>query len=141
MYKKFKGHRDSLYQKILFIDELWKKERYFTAKQKRQQLWCHIKKSQRMLWARNHVSCGQKWQRVIFNDEKKWNLDGPDCCSSYLRMEPRRFFSRRKGGGNQWWFGQIFAVMSIQASLTSGSQITQHCRNTLEKTFCHFLSF
>ncbi len=35
-------------------------------------------KSQRMLWARNHMSYEPKWQSVIFSNEKKWNLDGPD---------------------------------------------------------------
>ncbi|GBO35453.1 hypothetical protein AVEN_260706-1 [Araneus ventricosus] len=63
-------------------------------------------KSQRMLWARNHISYGPKWQSAIFSDEEKrekYHLDGPDGWTSYwcdLREEPQCFFSRRQDCGS-----------------------------------------
>ncbi|GBN57839.1 Transposable element Tc3 transposase [Araneus ventricosus] len=46
---------------------------------------------------------GDKWMAVLFSDEKKLNLDGPDGTIKYwhdLRKEPRSFFSRQSGGGS-----------------------------------------
>ncbi|GBM16772.1 Transposable element Tc3 transposase [Araneus ventricosus] len=59
--------------------------------------------SKRLQWARNHMSYGDKWMAVLFSDEKKWNLDGPDGNIKYwhdLRKEPRSFLSRQSGGGS-----------------------------------------
>ncbi|KAG2884322.1 hypothetical protein PC116_g16421 [Phytophthora cactorum] len=42
------------------------------------------------------------WDRVIFSDEKKLNLDGPDGMKYYwhdLWTEKETFFSRQNGGG------------------------------------------
>lgn len=44
-----------------------------------------------------------QWRKVIFSDEKKWNLDGPDGFSYYwhdLRKEPLYHSKRRAGGGS-----------------------------------------
>ncbi|GBM50370.1 hypothetical protein AVEN_128993-1 [Araneus ventricosus] len=82
-------------------------------------------KSQRMLWARNHMLYGPKWQSVIFNDEKRWNLDGADDWPSYwhnLRKEPRCSFSLRQGGV----LGMLWAGFCYNGKLslyfTSGRQ-------------------
>ncbi|GBM65691.1 hypothetical protein AVEN_87116-1 [Araneus ventricosus] len=47
--------------------------------------------SKRLQWARNHMSYGDKWMAVLFSDEIKWNLDGPDGNIKYwhyLRKVP-----------------------------------------------------
>ncbi|RCN28152.1 hypothetical protein ANCCAN_26110 [Ancylostoma caninum] len=52
----------------------------------------------RLLFARNNVAT--QWDKVIFSDEKKFNLDGPDGYRHYwrdLRKEPL-MFSRRNFG-------------------------------------------
>ncbi|GBL88489.1 Transposable element Tc3 transposase [Araneus ventricosus] len=59
--------------------------------------------SKRLKWARNHIPYGDKWMAVLFSDDKKWNLDGPEWNIKYwhdLRKEPRSFFSRQSGGGS-----------------------------------------
>ncbi|GBN99578.1 Transposable element Tc3 transposase [Araneus ventricosus] len=59
--------------------------------------------SKRLKWARNHIPYGDKWMAVLFSDDKKWNLDGPDGNIKYwhdLRKEHRSFFSRQSGGGS-----------------------------------------
>ena len=57
----------------------------------------------RMEWARNHMSFGNKWRQIIFSDEKKFNLDGPDGYKYYwydLRREPKLCSKRAFGGGS-----------------------------------------
>jgi hypothetical protein len=69
-------------------------------------------KEARVTWAAEHVSWTQQWKRVIFSDEKKFNLDGPDGCQYYwhdLRTEPQYFSKRVQGGGSLMvWAGFCF---------------------------------
>jgi hypothetical protein len=44
----------------------------------------------------------KEWKRVIFSDEKKFNLDGPDCYSYYwhnLNLKEVKRAKRKFGGG------------------------------------------
>uniref|UniRef100_A0A915CR11 Transposase Tc1-like domain-containing protein n=1 Tax=Ditylenchus dipsaci TaxID=166011 RepID=A0A915CR11_9BILA len=63
----------------------------------------------RLEFARLHMSWTHEWESVIFSDEKKFNLDGPDGFSYYwrdLRKEPRFFSKRNFGGGSVMvWLG------------------------------------
>lgn len=60
-------------------------------------------KHARLRFAKNHMSWSTQWDQVIFSDEKKFNLDGPDCCSYYwhgLKEEDDPKPSRNFGGGS-----------------------------------------
>jgi transposase len=60
-------------------------------------------KEARLAFAQNHISCTDKWRNVIFSDEKKFNLDGPDCYSNYWHDLKDREVIRSKrnfGGGS-----------------------------------------
>jgi len=59
----------------------------------------HIK--QRLEFGKRVMTWSDKWLEVIFSDEKKFNLDGPDGCRYYwhdLRKE-KEIFSKRQMGG------------------------------------------
>ena len=57
----------------------------------------------RLVFAQNHMSWTDSWREVIFTDEKKFNLDGPDGFKFYwhdLRKEKQWFSKRVSGGGS-----------------------------------------
>ena len=65
-------------------------------------------KEVRLNWAKSVMCWKSKWKNIIFSDEKKFNLDGPDGNNYYwhdLRKEPREFFSRQMGGGSVMIWG------------------------------------
>ena len=67
-------------------------------------------KAKRLNWAISHVSQSDDfWANIIWSDEKKWNLDGPDGCKSHwydLRKEKKIFSKRHSGGGSvMTWAG------------------------------------
>lgn len=43
-----------------------------------------VHKEHRMDFARQHVDWSSEWKRVVFSDEKKFNLDGPDGYNFYF---------------------------------------------------------
>ena len=56
-----------------------------------------------LAWARQHATMSRSmWRRVIWSDEKKFNLDGPDGLSYYWADSRllERMFSRRQSGGD-----------------------------------------
>jgi transposase len=60
-------------------------------------------KQARLDWARNHMEFGVQWRKVVWSDEKKFNLDGPDGLQYYwhdLRKEPELFSKNAMGGGS-----------------------------------------
>ena len=62
---------------------------------------CHIEK--RLDFAKKHMSWDEEWRTVVFSDEKKFNLDGPDGASCYwhdLRKKSDIQMSRTQGGGS-----------------------------------------
>ncbi|OXA39388.1 Transposable element Tc3 transposase [Folsomia candida] len=60
-------------------------------------------KANRLEWARKHMTWSKEWDSIVFSDEKKWNLDGPDGFHSYwhdIRKEKIVFSKRQSGGGS-----------------------------------------
>jgi hypothetical protein len=66
-----------------------------------------------------------EWNCVLFSDEKKFNLDGPDGFASYLhdlRKEEVVFSKRQQGGGSVLvWFAFSLERKSNAAVFANGS--------------------
>lgn len=97
--------------------------------------------SARIEYATAALQLGEMWKSVIFSDEKKLNLDGPDGCHYYwrdLRKEPREIFSRNFGGGSL----MIWAAISYEGTsgvvFLSGRQTSEDYRATLENVLLPF---
>lgn len=72
--------------------------------------------SRRLLWADTHVSWTQNdWDKVVWSDEKKFNLDGPDGLAHYWHDKrlPRRIFSRRHTGGGGITLWGAFSAQGV----------------------------
>lgn len=60
-------------------------------------------KAKRLEFAEHHKFWEEQWKFIIFSDEKKFNLDGPDGCQKYwrdLRTERETRYSRNFQGGS-----------------------------------------
>jgi hypothetical protein len=66
--------------------------------------------ARRLSWGEEHHEMAERWKMVIFSDEKKFNLDGPDGLNYYwhdLRKEKIRFSKRQSGGGGLMFWGGL----------------------------------
>lgn len=60
-------------------------------------------KFNRVCWAKEKMSWVDEWKNIIWSDEKKFNLDGPDGFAYYwhdLRKDDVHFSKRHTGGGS-----------------------------------------
>ncbi len=91
-----------------------------------------------MNWAKKHTSWKDEWISVLFSDENKFNLDGPDGNKYYwhdLRKEPQCFFSRQLGGGSVMTW-KCFGFNGVcEIAFISGRQKATDYQNTLGDYF------
>ncbi len=76
-------------------------------------------------WAMKQVSTARDWTSVIFSDEKKFNLDGPDGIQYYwrdLRKEPQYFKKRQSGGGSVMVWGAFGGQGKTSIAFLDGTQ-------------------
>ena len=98
-------------------------------------------KKRRLEWCRKHFTFGENWKNVIFSDEKKFNLDGPDGYQYYwhdLRKEQEYFSKRAFGGKSLMIWAAIGYYGRTELAFLSGRQNSQNYKETLEMYFLPF---
>ncbi|KAG4053677.1 hypothetical protein PC123_g11170 [Phytophthora cactorum] len=82
----------------------------------------------RQAWASailGRKDAGAVWDSIIFSDEKKWNLDGPDGFQHYwrdLRKPPRHTKQRQAGGGSAMVWAAFSSRGNSPLMVLSGRQ-------------------
>ncbi|KAL7727430.1 hypothetical protein ACLKA6_017554 [Drosophila palustris] len=95
----------------------------------------------RLNFARAHMTWSTQWQHVVFSDEKKFNLEGPDGYNYYfhdLRKEEHHLdrLHSRVDGVMVWGAISYFGTCELQF-LTSRMN-AQHYNEVLKTAFPHF---
>lgn len=97
-----------------------------------------VHKEHRMNFAGEHVAWSSEWKRVVFSDEKKFNLDGPDGYNFYfhdLRKEElilARHHSRTSG---VMVWGAITYYGTIELEFLSTTMNGNNYKCLLERSF------
>ncbi|KFM63293.1 Transposable element Tc3 transposase, partial [Stegodyphus mimosarum] len=105
----------------------------YTAKLTKPQL-LQRHKIERLNFGQKVMSWDNQWIEIIFSDEKKWNLDGPDGWNFYwhdIRNEKEIFSKRQLGGVSVMTWG-CFAYSGVGSiAFVSGRMNSQGYQNLL----------
>jgi hypothetical protein len=99
---------------------------------------CHI--DARFAWAQEQVGLRHDWSNVIWSDEKKFNLDGPDGYQFYwhdLRKSEVKYSRRVHGGGGVMIWG-CFGYGGLRLVPVSGKINAAHYQDLLETDLLPF---
>lgn len=99
-------------------------------------------REKRLEWARGKARWNIEWNSVLFSDEKKFNLDGPDGCQYYwhdLRRDEEQFFSRQNGGGSVMVWGGMSANGLTDLAFLNGTQNSRKYIETLSEYLIPFI--
>lgn len=95
----------------------------------------------RLDWAKYHMSWKLEYERIIFSDEKKFNLDGPDGFSHYwhdLRKEPETFSKCQQGGGSLMVWAAFGFQGKVNIAFPSGRMNAINYQDLLEENLLPF---
>jgi transposase len=96
----------------------------------------------RLQWARIHKSWTYEWKKVLFTDEKKFNLDGPDGMKYYWhdKRKKKETFPRRVagGGGVMVWAGISF-FWKTDLAIIPGRMDSKKYQNILDEHLMPFI--
>ena len=97
------------------------------VRMKRKPFWKPSHIIHRLDFARQHQTWSTAWRNVIFSDEKRFNLDGPDCYKHYWHFlgEKFQYYSKRQcgGGGVTVWgafaYGGFLPLQEVMGNLNA----------------------
>lgn len=92
----------------------------------------------RKKFALKHIHWTNDWRNIIFSDEKKFNLDGPDGFAYYwhdLRTEEKIFSRRQSGGGSVMVWGAIGYLKKMPLSFISTKMNAQQYQQLIAPYF------
>lgn len=99
------------------------------------------RKAKRLQFAREYMSYKKEWQRIVFSDEKKFNLEGPDGYNYYfhdLRKEERYLSRLHSCEGSVMVWGAISYYGTCELQFLSSRMNAINYKSVLEKAFPHF---
>ncbi|KAG3043679.1 hypothetical protein PC121_g22397 [Phytophthora cactorum] len=98
-------------------------------------------KMARLNWAKNMIIQPDKWPRIVFSDEKKFNLDGPDGLRHYWRdvhRPARQTVRRQNGGGSVIVWGSFSWAGKPKLAVLEGRQAPEHYIYTVSEYMLPF---
>ncbi|KAG3210119.1 hypothetical protein PC129_g18877 [Phytophthora cactorum] len=100
-------------------------------------------KIERVKWAFPRACWTDTWKAVVFSDEKKFNLDGPDGFQYYwhdLRAEEQVYSKRHSGGGSVMVWGAFSSRGKSKLAVLSGTQNSVKYVQTVETYLLPFIT-
>ncbi|KAG2773851.1 hypothetical protein PC129_g16332 [Phytophthora cactorum] len=95
----------------------------------------------RLNWAKNMIIQPDKWSQIVFSDEKKFNLDGPDGLRHYwrdVRRSARQTVRRQNGGGSVMVWGSFSSAGKSKIAVLEGRQASEHYNYTVSEYMLPF---
>ncbi|KAF0708957.1 hypothetical protein AaE_013030 [Aphanomyces astaci] len=93
-------------------------------------------KAARLKWAATYVTMDEGWKRVVFSDEKQFNLDGPDGYQKYWhdkRQPKQQRMNRQQGGGSVMIWAAFSWLRKSRIALLQGRQDSETYVYTLSE--------
>ncbi|KAG4042674.1 hypothetical protein PC123_g21839 [Phytophthora cactorum] len=98
-------------------------------------------KMDRLNWAKNMIIQPDKWPQIVFSDEKKFNLDGPDGLRHYwrdVRRPARQTVRRQNGGCSVMVWGSFSSAGKSKLAILEGRQTSEHYIYTVSEYMLPF---
>ena len=100
----------------------------------------HIRK--RLDFARQYIYYRSKWETILFSDERKFNLDGPDGFKIFyrhnLRKEPKYYSKRASGGGSVIVWAAVGHGGKTEIVFQNGKLNSEKCQQMIEPQLMTF---
>jgi transposase len=108
-------------------------------KKRRKPILSGLQRATRVAWARERLHWTNKWKDIVFSDEKKFNLDGPDNNAFYYHDIRKRELlqdKRHSGGGSVMVWAAIGWRGKSSVAFLEGTQDSLKYQQTLEEFLC-----